>query len=65
MIFEITKDKMNKITDCYPPKDCNLIMYFESINKYHFQSYWYDGKPYVFKEYEYNEFYPTHWIALK
>jgi hypothetical protein len=65
-MFELTKEKMNKIEDCYPPKNTELIMYFDNIKKFHYQNYWYEGKPYIFgdkgKE---KEYFPTHWIALK
>ena len=63
---EITKEKMNKIEDGYPPKDTELIMYFDDIKKYHHQKYWYDGNPYAFDiNGQVKEYYPTHWISLK
>ena len=64
-MFEITKEKMNKISDCYPPKGYHLLMYFEDLDRYYYQTYWYDGKPYKFQEHNNKEFYPSHWIALK
>lgn len=67
-MFEITKEKMNKVSDGLPPRDFPLVLYFEGLDRYYYQTYWYDGdksKGYLFPEIGTDKHHPSHWIALK
>ena len=64
-MFKITKNDMTKITEAYPPRGGELLLFFEEIDKYYFQTFNYDEQPYSFSGYKKDKYYPTHWIALK